>query len=187
MPELRPDLEQKEIEAPEEQDLLEAAPGQGGEQPAQTEAEGLEQMARAARDAVEMHHQNYEETPNSTPEIKTAEAQYPDTKQIKNTAYSKLIATARQQLKPSEQILSKVIHQPLIEKISDISANTVARPSGIIGGSSGALIGSLIVLFNAKRYGFYYNFLIFVYLLAAGFLAGLLVELVLNFLRKHRS
>lgn len=49
---------------------------------------------------------------------------------------------------------SKVIHQPLIEKTSEITGKTIFRPSLMLGATIGALLGGSIFYLLAKRYGF---------------------------------
>lgn len=98
------------------------------------------------------------------------------TKQLKNNAYKKVLKKTRSELKPTEKTFSKVIHNPTIEKVSDIGAKTVARPSGILFGGIGAFIGSLLLLIISKRTGFSYNYLLFLLIFIGGYLAGLILE-----------
>jgi hypothetical protein len=188
MAELHPNLEQKELEAPEEQDLLEAGASQEhAEQPA-TEAERLATMAQSAREAVEKHVTSTEEIRLNNPEQPDVErSDFQLTKTLKDEKYVHTLVQTQTQLKGPEKSFSKLIHRPSVERFSNLAADTVARPSGILGGASGALVGSLIVLLSAKHYGFAYNFLLFLFLFAGGFALGLVVELAYNFLHKRRS
>lgn len=105
-------------------------------------------------------------------------------RELKADAYKQTIQKVRSHLSPTERTLSKIIHHRTIEPVSELSSKTVARPSGVLGGGIVALIGSSIVLFMAKRYGFHYNFTIFLILLVGGFGAGLLVELCIRLVRR---
>lgn len=49
---------------------------------------------------------------------------------------------------------SKVIHQPIIEKTSEVTGKTIFRPSLMLGVSVGALLGGSLFYLLAKRYGF---------------------------------
>jgi ABC-type nickel/cobalt efflux system permease component RcnA len=100
------------------------------------------------------------------------------TKAAKKAAYRKTLSHVRQQLPQHERTFSKVIHQPVIERVSEIGAKTVARPSAILSGGICALIGSSIVFYMAKHYGFRYNFFVFILLLGIGFALGLFIELL---------
>lgn len=105
-------------------------------------------------------------------------------KELKADAYRRTLKKIRGRLNPAERTLSRVVHHPIVEPISEFSAKTVARPSGVLGGGIAALIGSGVVLYMAKRYGFHYNFSVFLLLLAAGFVAGILIEIATKLLRR---
>lgn len=82
----------------------------------------------------------------------------------------------RQQLSKPDQILSKIAHQPVVEKVSEITGKTIARPSGVIGGTVAALFGILSVYGVAKFAGFSLTGSEMPLLLLIGFVAGLLIE-----------
>lgn len=109
------------------------------------------------------------------------------TKATKKAAYKKTLRHVQRQLPKRERAFSKVIHQPVIEKASDIGAKTIARPSGVLAGGVCALIGSGFVFYMAKHYGFTYNFFVFLLLLVVGFGVGLVIELLWNTARKVRG
>jgi hypothetical protein len=106
-------------------------------------------------------------------------------RELKEDAYRRTIKKVRSRLNPVERTLSKVIHNRVMEPMSEISSKTVARPSAILGGGLAALVGSGTVLYMAKHYGFEYNFTLFVVLLAGGFAAGLTIEALIRLVR-HR-
>jgi hypothetical protein len=108
-------------------------------------------------------------------------------KELKADAYRRSIKKIRSSLSPSERVLSKVVHNSVVEPVSEFSAKTIARPSGILGGGIAALAGSGVVLFMAKRYGFEYNFTAFLVFIASGFAAGLFAELLIRLFRRKRS
>ena len=56
------------------------------------------------------------------------------------------------ELSPASRTFSKVIHNPAVEKTSEVIGSTVARPNLIIAGALGA-IASVIVYFISRRYG----------------------------------
>lgn len=109
------------------------------------------------------------------------------TKATKKAAYKKTLHHVQRQLPKRERAFSKVIHQPVIEKVSDVGAKTIARPSGVLTGGVCALLGSSFVFYMAKHYGFKYNFFIFLLLLGVGFVVGLVLELLWNITRKVRG
>lgn len=85
-----------------------------------------------------------------------------------------------------QRALSRIVHQPFVSSVSELSSKTVSRPSGLLGGSLLALIGSAGYYYLAKRIGFKYNYLIFFILFVGGFLVGLTLELALYLVYSKR-
>lgn len=103
---------------------------------------------------------------------------------VKKAAYKRELHRIQKQLSKPDRTFSKVIHKPTIEAISNVGAKTVARPSGVLGGSIAALAGGIFLVWISRHYGFRYNFFVFIGLLGAGFLLGLIVELLFKTLKK---
>ena len=49
---------------------------------------------------------------------------------------------------------SKVIHNPTVEKVSDVVGGTAARPNAVLAGSVAATFMTLFVFLIAKQYGY---------------------------------
>lgn len=108
------------------------------------------------------------------------------TRELKAIRYNETLRYIKRHLTKSERRLSTVIHAPVIEKASEIGAKTIARPSGILGGGLFALVGSIFVLYIARRYGFEVPNSLFMVLFVLGFGAGILSELIASGLfKKH--
>ncbi len=107
---------------------------------------------------------------------------------LKATAYARVLAKTQQKLSVPMRSFSRLTHSPLVDKISTVSAATVARPSGILGGSICAFLGSLTVYYFAKHYGFTYNYLFVFFLFIGGYALGAFLELLvwLLYSRRHR-
>lgn len=107
---------------------------------------------------------------------------------LKSTAYARTLAKTQQKLSKPARTFSRIAHNPVIDKISSAGAETVARPSGLLGGSLCAFLGSLIVLYYSKHYGFRYNYLTLFVLFVGGYLIGAIIELLIWFMsgRKRR-
>jgi hypothetical protein len=105
-------------------------------------------------------------------------------KEIKEMAYNRLLIRARNQMTSPQKLMSKIIHQQILEDISESTANTVARPSGILGGGIVALIGTSTYYYLTKTYGYSYNYFIFIGLLGLGFIAGWSLEVILKLSRR---
>lgn len=108
-------------------------------------------------------------------------------KELKSTAYKQTLKRIQARLHGPDKVLSRVVHQPTIEKLSNIGASTVARPSGILGGGFMTLLGSSVILYMARHYGFVYNFTAFFTLFIAGFILGLVLEGIIKLFRRRRS
>lgn len=107
---------------------------------------------------------------------------------VKKAAYTRELHRIQRKLPKSERTFSKVIHNPTVETISNVGAKTIARPSGVLGGSIAALVGGGLVVWMSHYYGFRYNFFVFIAFLVAGFALGLITELVSKpFLRNRRK
>lgn len=95
---------------------------------------------------------------------------------VKQQTYKKTLQHVQRQLPKTQRAFSKFIHRPVVEAVSEASAKTVARPSGLLGGGICALLGSAALVWMSRHYGFYYNFFVFIALVAAGFALGVLLE-----------
>lgn len=119
-------------------------------------------------------------TENSTQSFGTS-------KQLKMDSYKSSLRKVRKQMNAPERVLSRVVHQKVVESVSNTAAKTVARPSAFLGGSIGALLGSAVLLYLSRQNGFTYNYAVFLLLFVSGFVLGALIELIykLVFRRRH--
>lgn len=106
--------------------------------------------------------------------------------EMKGQTYARSLSRIRQRLSTPEKAMSKIMHNKILDTVSNGIGKTAARPSGILGGGIFALIGSSALLYMAKKYGFEYNFLIFFMLIGGGFVLGLIAELLIKTLVKTR-
>lgn len=104
---------------------------------------------------------------------------------LKKDSYTSLLKQTRQRLPAAAKQFSKIVHQKNIEAISNVSAQTIARPSGLLGGGIGALLGSVTLLYYSKHYGFRYNYAFFLITFLVGFLVGLLVEMFIRLVKRR--
>ena len=155
--------------------------------------EARSEQAPDNKEAVPVLEKRAEQAAISGKEIAVGEREQPkqssfgQQKDMKNLAYKRTLTRAQSQLSALERAFSKVVHHPVVEKVSNVGAQTVARPSGIMGGGLAAALGTGFVLFLGKTYGFTYNYLLFVLLFIAGFVLGLAVELILKISRRKKT
>jgi translation elongation factor EF-G len=105
------------------------------------------------------------------------------THELKEIAYQRLLKRARRHLPTYSRAMSKVIHQPIVDTLSEATAKTVGRPSGIIGGGLLALVGTSIYYYLAKHFGYSYNSFVFLLLMVVGFVLGWSIEVTLKMLK----
>lgn len=98
---------------------------------------------------------------------------------LKATAYIRTLTKIQHKLPKPARTFSKLVHNPALEKISNVSAQTIARPSGLLGGSIVAFLGSTTLLYLSKYYGYRYNYTVFFVCFIGGFLIGAMLELLL--------
>lgn len=107
-----------------------------------------------------------------------AELRVTPSRSDKKANVQRQLSHLRYKLTPSERRFSKVIHQPVIRAISEVSGKTISRPSGMLGGSILAFFGSTSYLLLAKYQGFRYNYGVFLALFFGGFVVGITLEFI---------
>lgn len=75
-------------------------------------------------------------------------------KKEKKASYQKHMKTLQAELPPAQRAFSKVIHNPIVEKTSEVVGSTVARPNAILAGAMFAFFAVLAVYLVAKHYGY---------------------------------
>lgn len=146
----------------------------------------------ARQDALETSREQIDQLAGSSESVKIGEHikepadQVVVNKELKELAYARILTRTRKNLPLADKWLSKLTHQPVVDKVSILGEKTIARPLGVLAGSILALVGSGVMLYSAKHYGFRYNFLVFLLLFGGGYALGLLLELALVFVKKTR-
>lgn len=69
-------------------------------------------------------------------------------------SFNTTMKQVRKEMSPAERTFSKVIHNPVVEKVSGAVGSTVARPNLIIAGGLGTLIFGAVIYLTAKHYGY---------------------------------
>jgi cell fate (sporulation/competence/biofilm development) regulator YlbF (YheA/YmcA/DUF963 family) len=76
------------------------------------------------------------------------------TKKQKDAEYKKTMTAIRSEMSAPSRAFSKVIHNPVIEKTSEVVGSTVARPNAILAGSITAFLSVSLIYIVAKQYGY---------------------------------
>ncbi len=135
---------------------------------------------------VEAHAVSGKEIAGKTAERPTEHPHHRVTKEIKELTFSRKLVRIRKRLSLPDRALSGVIHQPTVERVSEVVGKTIARPSGLLGGGIAAFFGTFGLLYVTRQYGYEFNYLAFVLLFVAGFALGATIEIVV-FAIKHRN
>lgn len=106
---------------------------------------------------------------------------------LKKHGLDQTLRKVRRKLPATQRSFSKIIHQPIVEQISDVAGATIARPSGILAAGLFSLLTSIVILLLCRYYGYEYNFTIGLMALVGGFVLGLLMELVLRATTRRKS
>ncbi len=109
-------------------------------------------------------------------------------RELKLTNLRRELKEIRRSLPLSQRIFSHVIHQPAVRVASEAVGKTLSRPTGLLGGGLVAFLGTTGYLYLARHLGFTYNYLVFLILLAGGFILGLVIEMFIHLTpRFHRN
>lgn len=153
---------------------LQSSPEQGKEVDLSPEAvERHAELREQLQHNAEQHNNNPETVDNAKHEAlelarSTAEEEAPQkevittektprrtpTKRELNANFDATMAQVRTNMSPASRTFSKVIHNPVVDKVSTAAGNTVARPNLIVAGALGTLILCSAVYFIAKHYSY---------------------------------
>jgi len=138
------------------------------------------QLASEARKHIMESSTSQEVLRQHLTEEDTPDEQAPRTisQELKRITLQRELQAIRRKLPRSERGFSKLVHQPVVRAVSEVTSKTVSRPSGMLGGGIVAFLGSLGYLYLAKHVGFKYNYFVFLVLFVAGFVIGVALEFI---------
>lgn len=93
-----------------------------------------------------------------------------------NKSYKKTIKQTQQELSPTARIFSKMIHNNIIEKTSDIVGNTIARPNAILFGAFSSFVITLSLYLISKSSGYQLSGSEFIISFVFGWLIGIIFD-----------
>ena len=102
----------------------------------------------------------------------------------KKLTYKATMRRVESKLPAYQRNFSKVINNDTVDKVSNISSKTVARPSALMGGGVVAFLALLIVTIFANRYGWEVSGSEFIVFMIIGWTLGLLAEGVYKTFRR---
>lgn len=104
---------------------------------------------------------------------------------LKDITYSRSLRTIQARLSKPDKAMSKLMHTPAIDFVSQGLSKSVGRQYGLLGAGLAGFVGSSLLLWAAHTYGFEYSYFSVFGLFAIGYLLGILIEIGLK-LKKIR-
>lgn len=136
--------------------------------------------AEEARESIEKHAIKAAETAS----IKEGHVDNEGEDVVINKSYKSVMHRIESQLPTYQRAFSKFIRNPSVDKASVVVGDTIARPSGIIGGAGLAFFGLLIFGYTARNVGFELPNSLFVLLVIIGWTLGLALDLAISSFRR---
>lgn len=118
---------------------------------------------------------------------KTKDLPPPPSKELRGSTLNRELKEVRRKLSFPDKVGSKIIHNPVVRGVSEISSKTISRPSGLLGGGIVAFLGTGAYYYLTVHIGLKYNYLVFVILFVGGFIIGLAIELGIYTLSSKKS
>lgn len=115
--------------------------------------ENKERVAEAHREALEAAKETEQLETQKENHI-TDEFEPPASSKKREQSFRQTMAHIQKEMPKGQQVFSKIIHRPIIEKTSDVVGSTIARPDSIITGSLCAFLAVLALYLVARHNGF---------------------------------
>lgn len=132
----------------------------------------ISKIEKSAKNTEELSNINTQEDTKQKDEYKNIQVG----SQFRKQGLKQSLAKIQKELPRHQKVFSKFIHNSKVDKISEATGATVARPSGILAAGTFSLIASVGVMTICRYFGYEYNYLIGLVSLAGGFIIGLILE-----------
>lgn len=114
-----------------------------------------EKESSARKEALELANEvDKESSTDEKAATASPERPHKPTKRELNASFDRTMAQVRSEMNPASRAFSKVIHNPVVDKVSSAAGSTVARPNLIVAGALGTLILCSAIYFIAKHYSY---------------------------------
>ena len=91
-------------------------------------------------------------------------------------SYKRTMKRTQQDMSPTGRAFSKIIHNGIVEKSSEVLGNTIARPTAILSGAFVAFVLSLTIYIIAKTIGYQLSGFETIAAFAIGWMIGLIYD-----------
>ena len=119
-----------------------------------SQAEHLDKARHEALEKAKEIEHNYNKEKRKATEASPEKRRGPVSKQARKEAFNKTMSEIQSEMSPASRTFSKIIHNPAIEKSSEVVGNTIARPNAILSGSVTAFILTAAIYLIAKHFGY---------------------------------
>lgn len=170
----------EKLKSTEALEKLRSIPEKSVEKPGHDREKNIER----ARQSLEQERLATREKPSEKRESEGVHRVF--TKKQQRMAYKSEMKKIQSQLPPATRVFSKIVHNPVVETVSDVAAETVFRPSFLITGALGGLIvgGGLYIV--AKMQGFILPNSQFIIGFLIGGVLGVVVEVAIRIFRPKK-
>lgn len=138
--------------AAEQQERLAQNQEKAIESPRDADAAAEQARKNALESAISVESGGKEKDKKSEPS--TAKRRGPISKKQKEASFKRQMKEIQAEQPAVNRAFSKVIHNKVVEKTSDVVGSTVARPNAILAGAVTAFLLTLIVYVTAKMIGY---------------------------------
>lgn len=109
----------------------------------------------------------------------------PSRKQLQGS-FKGQMKNVQTELGPGEKLISKLIHLKVVEKVSDATTATIARPNAMLSGSIAAFIAVTILYLVARHYGYSLSGFETIAAFCAGWILGLVYDYVSTVFKRRK-
>lgn len=109
------------------------------------------------------------------------------TKKQKDAEYKKTLKSIQSKMDSSSRTFSKVIHNPAVEKTSEVAGKTIARPNALLAGSTAAFFLVAGTYLIAKQYGYVLSGFETIAAFVVGWIIGIIFDYVRVMVKGGRS
>jgi hypothetical protein len=123
----------------------------------------LERAAELSRDKEqspdsvrhEIEQIKVEQEKKTEKQVAPASAERPiSTKKTRQKAYNTILKQTQGELSAPSRAFSKLIHNPVVDKVSEVFGSTVARPNAILAGAAFSFLLTLAIYLIARMNGY---------------------------------
>ena len=136
----------------------------------QSEREAVEKAALLAREADKKRDEE------KRTQAKTERHQGAPSKKQLRESFSAEMKGVQAEMGTSSRLFSKLLHNPAVEKTTDVIGSTLARPNAMLSGSIAAFISITVLYFIAQHYGYRLSGFETIGAFIAGWIAGILYD-----------